>query len=391
MTGFDPLTPQQLRERQSMKWTRQGPDVLPMWVAEMDFPLADPVREAIEQVVARQGFGYAQVDQRVPEAFSRFAARRLGMDVNPEWTTVVPHVLAGIEVALDVVTPPGAGVVVTTPAYMHFLVIPGLTGRPAVEVPLLEDPSATDVAGRWSFDLEGIEKAFAEGARTLVLCQPYNPVGKVFSREELAAIAEIVARYDGWVISDEIHAPLTLPGIEHVAYSGVSETAASHCVTITSASKSFSIPGLPCATVTLHTEAGARLFRDKAPEDHLYGATTLGIEANIAAFEHGDEWLDQARHQIAENVETTRAFVADELPGVRYDGQDATYLAWLDMRGTGLGEDPAAFLLDKGKVWLNSGHTFGTGGAGFARLNVATSPEILTDGLGRIKQALAQR
>lgn len=391
MTAFDSLTPQQLRERGSQKWTRQGPDVLPMWIAEMDFPLADPVREAIEQVVARQGFGYALVDDRVPQAFSRFAARRLGMDVNPEWTTVVPHVLAGIEVALDVVTPPGAGVVVTTPAYMHFLVIPGLTGRPAVEVPLLEDPSATDVAGRWSFDLEGIEKAFAEGARTLILCQPYNPVGKVFSREELAAIAEIVARYDGWVISDEIHAPLTLPGVEHVAYAGVSEAAASHCVTITSASKSFSIPGLPCATVTFHTEAGAKLFRDKAPEDHLYGATTLGIEANIAAFEHGDEWLDQARRQIAENVETTRAFVADELPGVRYDGQQATYLAWLDMRETGLGEDPAAFLLDKGKVWLNSGHTFGTGGAGFARLNLATSPESLGDGLGRIKQALAQR
>lgn len=391
MTNFDALTPEALRARGSMKWNRRGPEVLPMWVAEMDYPLADPVAAAIDEVVARQGFGYAEVDDRVPRAFADFAARRLGMTVNPGWTTVVPHVLAGIEIAVDVFTPKDAGVVVTTPAYMHFLVIPGLTGREAVEVPLLETPGAATVDEQWHLDLEGIERAFANGARSLILCQPYNPVGKVFSREELAELARIVARYEGWVISDEIHAPLTLPAIRHLAYSEVDETAASHCVTITSASKSFSMPGLPCATVSLHTQAGHDRFVTNAHPDHLYGATTLGIEANVAAFTGGDEWLDGALAKIAQNVARTKAFVDAELPDVRYVPGDATYFAWLDLREAGLGDDPAAWVLDKGKLWMNPGGDFGANGKGFCRLNLATTSAILDDGLGRLKAALDAR
>ncbi|MGO4956915.1 MalY/PatB family protein [Luteococcus sp. Sow4_B9] len=391
MTDFDALTPEALRARGSMKWNRRGPEVLPMWVAEMDYPLAEPVAEAIDAVVARQGFGYAEVDDRVPRAFADFAERRLGMSVNPEWTTVVPHVLAGIEVAIDVFTPKDAGVVVTTPAYMHFLEIPGLTGRQAVDVPLLETPGAQTVDEQWHLDLDGIERAFAEGARSLILCQPYNPVGKVFSREELAALARIVAKYDGWVISDEIHAPLTMPGIRHIAYASVDETAASHCVTVTSASKSFSIPGLPCATVTLHTQQAHQRFIEGAHPDHLYGATTLGMEANIAAFTHGDEWLDEVRAAIWANTLRLKEFVDAELPGVEYLPGQATYLAWLDLRQTGLGDDPGSWLAEHGKVWLNSGADFGANGAGFARLNLATTTAILEDGLGRIKGALDAR
>ncbi|MEL4358803.1 MULTISPECIES: MalY/PatB family protein [unclassified Luteococcus] len=391
MTDFESLTPQSLRERGSMKWNRRGPEVLPMWVAEMDYPLAEPIEQAIAQVVARQGFGYAEVDDRVPRAFADFASRRLGMTVNPEWTTVVPHVLAGIEVALDVFTPPEAGIVVTTPAYMHFLEIPGLIGRQAVEVPLLETPDADGIDERWALDLAGVERAFAAGARSVILCQPYNPVGKVFSAEELAGLAEIVARYDGWVVSDEIHAPLTMPGIAHQAYAEVNQTAASHCITVTSASKSFSIPGLPCATVTLHTAQAARRFATDAHPDRLYGATTLGIEANLAAFTEGGEWLDGARATIARNGQRVKDFLAAELPEVGFQPPNATYLGWLDLRGAGLGTDPAGWILEHGNLWLNSGGDFGAPGQGFARMNLATTGAILEEGLGRLKGALDRR
>ena len=388
MVDLESLSPDALRARGSMKWNRFGPDVLPMWVAEMDYPMAPPVLEAVRRTVERDGYGYAQVDQRVPEAFAAFAARRLGMEVNPEWTTVVPHVLSGIEWALDALTPAGAGVVVTTPAYMHFLEIPGMIGRPVVDVPLLEDREATDVNRRWTLDLDGIERAFAGGARSLILCQPYNPVGKVFSRDELAELSRIVERHGGWVLSDEIHAPLTLPGIQHVAYSSVSEAAAAHCITVTSASKSFSMPGLPCATVTLHSQAGHDLFRRNVHEDHLYGATTLGVEVNVAAYTQGDEWLEQVREHIAGNTARLKAFV-ETLPGVEYTPAEATYLAWIDFREAGIPGDPADFLRVRGKLTLNSGPAFGPVGAGFARMNLATTHELLEDGFQRIRTALA--
>lgn len=388
MIDLESPTRQSLRARRSMKWNRFGPDILPMWVAEMDYPMAPPVLEAIQRTVARDGFGYPQVDQRVPEAFAAFAARRLGMQVNPEWTTVVPHVLSGIEWALDALSKPGAPVVVTTPAYMHFLEIPGMIGRSVADVPLLEDRDATDLAARWSLDLAGIEKAFQQGAGSMILCQPYNPVGKVFSRDELAALAEVVERHGGWVLSDEIHAPLTLPGVEHVAYSSVNETAAKHCITVTSASKSFSMPGLPCATITLHSQRGHDLFRRNVHEDHLYGATALGIEANLAAWTHGEQWLDQVREHIAGNTQRLVQAV-DALPGVDYVAAEATYLAWLDFREAAIPGDPADFLLERGRIALNSGPTFGAVGVGFARMNLATTRELLEDGLERIRSALA--
>lgn len=391
MTDFDALTPTQLRARGSMKWTRRGPEVLPMWVAEMDFPMAPPVQRAIEAGVARGSFGYAEVDDRVPNAFAAFARRRLDMDVNPAWTTVMPHVLSAIEWTLDALAEPGAPVVVVTPAYMHFFTIPGLTGRACVEVPLLEDRTATTCAERWHLDLDAIEQAFADGARALIWCQPFNPVGKVFSHEEQAALAAVVERWGGVVVSDEIHAPLTMPGVRHVAYASSCEAAARHTATVTSASKSFSMPGLPCCTVTLHTQEMADRLAAGVHPDHVYGATSLGIEANVAAFTEGDEWLDGALATIARNARHTLEFVDAELPGVGYVPGDATYFAWLDLRDAGLGDDPAAWLLDHARVWLNPGHDFGEAGRGFCRLNLATTAPILDEGLGRIRDALAGR
>lgn len=388
MTDFTRPTPDELRARGSMKWNLHPADVLPLWVAEMDYPLAPAVTDAVARTVAAEGFGYAHVGSQVPEAFAAFAKRRLGLHVNPEWTTVIPDVLTGVEQAIDAHCPAGAPVVVLTPSYMPFLELPQLTGREMVPVPLLETPAGESCAERWQLDLDAIERAFAAGARAIILCQPFNPVGRIFTAEELQPLAELVDRHGGWVVSDEIHAPLTMPGHHHLAYAMVSELAASHCSTVTSASKSFSMPGLPCATITHHTQQAFDHFTATAPAAHLYGATTLGINANVAAFTEGDDWLDGAMAQVAANSAELAAWLATAAPEARYTPAEATYFAWLDWRELGLGPEPAEWFLEHAKVWLNPGSAFGEAGRGFTRLNLATTPAILAEALDRMGTAL---
>lgn len=391
MTDFESLTPQALRARGSQKWNRFDASILPMWIAEADFPTAPAIVEAVQRCVADEAFGYAEIDRRVPEAFAAFASRRLNMSINPEWTTVIRDVLAGVELAIECFAPAGTPVVVPTPSYMPFLSIPGMIGRELVQVPLVEAPGATTVAERWALDLAGIERAFAAGARSIIFCQPYNPVGKVFTAPEMNALAELAARHDAWVISDEIHAPLTMPGVRHLAFSEAGELAASRCITVTSASKTFTLPGLPCATLTLHTEQNARHFDRTAPHGHVYGATTLGIEANIAAFTHCDEWLDGAVAQISKNSSRLKAWLDHNLPEVGYLPGDGTYFAWLDWRGLGIDGDVAEWLKERGRIWMNSGAAFGAPGVGFTRMNLATTSAILDDGMQRLKTAVESR
>lgn len=390
MTQLQPLTPETLRTRGSQKWNRFGPEVWPMWIAEADFPTAPAVMEAVRSCVEREAFGYANIDQRVPEAFAAFARRRLGMQVEPEWTTVIRDVLSGVELAIEAFSPAGSAVVVPTPSYMPFLSIPQMMGRELVQVPLIDDPDATDVHERWRLDLDGIERAFQAGARSIIWCQPYNPVGKVFSAQEQDALAQLAEKYDAWVVSDEIHAPLTMPGVQHVAFSSSSQLAAERCITVTSASKTFTLPGLPCATLSLHTAQNAEHFARTAPHGHIYGATMLGIEANVAAFTDCDEWLDAALAQISSNADHLADWLATNLPQVRYTKAEGTYLAWLDWRQADLPGEPAEWLKENGKIWMNSGTAFGRGGEGFTRMNLATTPEILDEGLRRIATAMAQ-
>lgn len=391
VTDFTSMTPDQLRARGSQKWNNYPADVIPLWVAEMDFPMAPAVTEAIHATVAADGFGYAVKTQELPSAFAAFAARRLDQHIDPQLTTIIPDVLTGVVLAIQAHSTAGSPVVVPTPSYMPFLAIPGEMGRELVPVPLVEHTEASDAHHRWTLDLAGIDAAFAAGARTLILCQPYNPVGRMFTPDELRALAEVVDRHGAWVVSDEIHAPLTMPGVRHVGYAGVSDIAASHSSTITSASKSFTMPGLPCATITHHTEQANEQWTTNAPAGRIYGATTLGINANIAAFTQGDEWLDGAMAQVAENSATMSAWLAEHAPQARYLPAEATYFAWIDWRECGLGDAPAEWFLEHAKVWMNSGPAFGEVGKGFSRLNLATTPAILSDALGRMAGALASR
>jgi cystathionine beta-lyase len=359
-----------LRRRRTVKWSLFGPDVLAAWVAEMDFDVAPVVKRAIVDSVEREDFGYLEADlSALTGACAEFLAARHGWPVPPARIFSVADVLTGIAGALDVFSPPGSAVVVPTPAYPPFFEIVEGTGRPVVPVPMRLD------GGMYVLDLRAIERALAEGARTVLLNTPHNPTGRVFTREELVALAEVVERQGARVVADEVHAPIVLPGHSHVPYASVSDATATHTVTVTSASKAFNLAGLKCAQVVASNHADARRWRELGVFS-MAGPTPIGVAASVAAYAEGGAWLDALVAQLDANRALLGTVLAQGRPEIRYVEPEATFLAWLDCAALGL-EDPARWFLHQGRVALSAGADFGAGWEQHVRLNFATSPEIL--------------
>jgi cystathionine beta-lyase len=369
---------ERLRRRRSAKWAMH-PEALPAWVAEMDFPLATPVKRALVEAVELDDCGYAApAEFGLAEAFAEFAAARLGWEVDPAAVSATPNVVAAITAVLATIVEPGARVVINPPVYHPFFAIVAELGCELAEAPLVDG----------ELDLEAVEREFAAGAAALILCSPHNPSGSVPSREQLAAIAESAARHGAWVLADEIHAPLTLPGAEHVSFLTVSEAAREHGVAFSSASKTFNLAGLQCAQIVTASERGAALV-ERLPFLAKHGGH-LGAIASIAAFREGGPWLDDVLAVLDNNRTLLAELLADRLPEVGYQPPRAGYLAWLDFRELGLGDDPAEAILERGGLALNSGPTFGPQGAGFARLNIGTTPALVTDAVERIARTVGR-
>lgn len=371
---FDDVSLELLRTRQSAKWTRYPADVLPAWVAEMDFALALPIREALQTAVARDDTGYADFS-RLPTAYASFALARFGWAVDPARVRVIADVMTGVGELVRALTAPGDQVVVNPPIYPPFVSVTRELGREVVNVPLLDDSR---------LDLDGLERAFAAGARAYLLCHPHNPTGRLVRREELAAVAGLAARYGVVVVSDEVHAPLAFPGQGHVPYLSLDVEGADQGFAVVSASKAWNIAGLKCALiVSASAEADARL-QQALPEHLPYHTGHFGVIASVAAFEHGGEWLDALVVHLDRNRTLLGELLAEQLPDVGYVPPEAGYLAWLDCRKLGLGDDPAEAFLERGKVALSPGPTFGVEGNGFARLNIGTSSGLLEEAVRRL-------
>lgn len=367
-----------LRQRRSMKWDSHPEDVRPLWVAEMDCALAEPVRHALAGAVDRGDLGYAHRSGRTTEAyveaFAGFTGRRWGWSPDPKQVVLMPDVMQGAVHALAALTEPGVPIVVTPPVYppfFHHLVVE--LGRRIVDVPLLRDPD-----GGYRLDLDGIEAAFAAGAGGLLLCNPHNPTGTVFTAAELAGLARIAARRGARVVADEIHAPLLLGDRPFTPYLTVDPAA----VAVHSGSKAFNLAGLKAALAVAGPDAAAELVR--VPDEVSVGAGLLGVLAGEAAYRDGEEWLGRLLAELRANQELLGGLLADQLPEVGWARPDATFLAWLDLRALELGADPAAALLERSRVALSPGPDFGRGGAGFARLNLATGPTLLADAVARL-------
>lgn len=370
-----------LRRRRSEKWVAYPEDVLPLFVAETDVMHAPAIRERLAAAVADGDTGYSADVERLAGVCARFFSR-YGWEVPEDAVVPVNDVGVGVRETLARVLPAGSGVVYTPPVYMPFAPWIRRVGHTPVAVPLL-DHDGDDPR----LDLEGIEKALADGAKAVLLCHPHNPTGVVHSDAELAAVADLAARHDAVVVSDEIWAPLTMPGVGFRSFLAVSETAREVGLAISSASKAFNLAGLKCAFVVNGNPGRFSEVRRSA----LSGAVGhLGALAAEAAFEHSEDWLDDMRAALASNVELLDRLLAEHLPRARWRRPDATFVAWIDLRGyPELGDDPATRFLEEGRVALSPGPAFGTEGRGFARINFACSEEVLAEALTRMGRVAA--
>ena len=381
MTVFEDLSLAKLRGRLSAKWTTYPADVLPAWVAEMDFPLAEPIKQRLRRAIDADDCGYAQ-PRLLHQPFVAFARSRYGWTVDPSRIRVGPEVMVVVGEILRVVTKAGDGVVINPPVYPPFFATIEEVGRTVVEVPLAHVPG-----GGWDLDLDALEKAFAAGAKAYLLCNPHNPTGRVLEKVQLEEIATLAKRYGVIVIADEIHAPMVLPGAVHVPFASVSEPLGANAITVTSASKAWNVAGLKCAVMVAGSSAMQSALK-KLPKEFEERTGHLGVISSMAAFEEGAPYLDGLLAHLDRNRVLLAELLGVYLPAVRYIPPQAGYLAWLDCSALGLGDDPAKVFLKKGKVALMRGLDFGRQGACFARVNMGTSGAILSEVVGRMGKAI---
>jgi cystathionine beta-lyase len=382
---FDALTAQTLRESGSVKWSTY-PDTIGAFVAEMDFGLAPEISEALKSAIDRGVTGYlpSRLRGELSEAAARWYAGAYGWQVPAERVHHVPDVIAAFELTIAHFTRPDSAVIVPTPAYMPFLLVPPRHGRRVIEVPSIE------VDGRMRIDPDALRRAFDEGGELLVLCNPHNPLGTVLRRDELVEIAEIVDEKGGRVFSDEIHAPIVYAPARHIPYASVSEIAASHTVTAASASKAWNLAGLKCAQVILSNDADAAAWEEFGMWAG-HGTATLGVIANTAAYTAGGGWLDTVVEYLDGNRRMMAELVAEHLPGVRMTLPEGTYIALLDFRATGLSGDLGAWFREHAGVAMTDGAACGRAGIGHARFVFAMPRPIVRDAILRIARALEER
>jgi cysteine-S-conjugate beta-lyase len=364
----------ELRARTSIKWRAYDEDVLPLWVAEMDVPLAPAIVATLTDAVVRGDTGYA-CGPEYADALASFAAARWGWQLETDRTALVPDVMLGVVEMLKLLTRPGDGVVVNAPVYPPFFWFVDHLDRQVVESPLDADQR---------LDLDALEATFARDEVTaFLLCSPHNPTGTVHTADELRSVAELAARHHVRVVADEIHAPLVLGEARFVPYLSLPEAASG--LALLSASKAWNLAGAKAALAVAGERAAADLGR--LPAEASHGASHLGVLSHTVAFRDGGDWLDALLAGLTRNRRLLVELLAEHLPEVGYRPGDATYLAWLDVRALGLGDEPAAAFLERGRVALSAGRDFGTGGAGHVRLNFGTSPALLTEGVRRLTAA----
>lgn len=383
----DRINEDELRARGSLKWTKGGPGVLGAFVAEMDFGAAPPIEAALLDSVRRADFGYLteRAVADMADACAAWQRDRYGWDVDPGRVRPLPDVITGLAAAITVFSRPGSPVILPTPAYMPFLTIPGSLGREVIQVPMAVD------GGRYVLDLDGIDAAFRRGGDLLILCNPSNPVGRVYGKAELTAVAEVVEANGGRVFADEIHAPLLYPGGTHVPYASLHAAAAAHTVTATAASKGWNLPGLKCAQLLLSNDRDAATWAERGTTFE-HGASTPGVQATIAAYRDGGPWLADVVAYLDDSRTYLDGLLREHLPEIGYQPPEGTYLAWLDCRTLLPGAaSPADFFLAAARVMLTDGAACGDVGQGHVRLNFATPRPVLAEIVRRMAVAVRSR
>lgn len=365
---FD-ISDEQLRSRASLKWSTMEPDVLPAWVAEMDVRLAPAITQTLQNALSRNDAGYPGTGDGLTTAFSDFARDRWDWHIDPEHISIHIDAATAASKLMRHYAGTDGRVMIMPPVYNRFYDWMQVSQVQPFEVPL------TEVSRGGFFDFAGIEAGLAAGIRVILLCNPHNPLGRVFSNQELSQLADLAASYDAVVISDEIHAPLVYHGVEYSPWLTVSDAARSIGIALHTATKSWNFAGLKCG-IAVRSATGP-WPQDLDPSITLNDAGFWGILATEAAFRDSRDWLDTVREHFEVQTQLLTNLLAQHLPGVTFHPPKASFLAWLDFGNTALTEEPAEYFLREANVALSPGTNFGAVGHGCARLNMGTSAERL--------------
>ena len=370
------------RKSECTKWHAYDEDVLPMWVADMDFVSPQPVIQALHDRVAHGVFGYPRIMPELENVIVDRLAELYQWQIQPEDIVLNPGVVKGFNIACQAMAEPGGGVLVNPPIYFPILGAPKNAGmfRQDVELVRSED-------GTYQVDWEAFESVISEQTRLFILCNPHNPVGRVFQQEELTRMAEICLQHDIIICSDEIHCDLIFKGHRHVPIATLDTEIAQNTITLMAASKTFNLAGLQCSFAVIQNPELRERYKH-AGKGLVSWVNLMGLVATEAAYRHGQEWLDELMRYLEANRDYAWHYVNEQLPGVSMAKPEGTYLAWLDCREAGIGENPYDFFLEKARVAMSDGATFGRGGEGFVRLNFGCPRSQLIDALERIKNAL---
>jgi len=386
MITFSTLS--QLRGRKSEKWRRFPSDVLPLPVAEMDVEIAPSIKSALIDMVERSDTGYLGLIPELGTAFSSFASDRWGWAVDPTKVRVAVDVgVAAIEVSRLLINP-GDRILVNSPVYQNFYTWIKELHCEMVDAPMVE--IELDGTRTHRLDFEAIERAYDTGVKLHLLCNPHNPLGIIFTHEELATIADLAHQYEVLVISDEIHSPLLYESEAFVPFLSVSENAREVGVTVTSASKAWNLAGLKCAQLVSSSdriESKLRLL----PEAVHFRTSLFGAIAAVAAYEDGREWVDELTRELDRKQRLLNELLHERLPNTYLYRPYFGYLGWVDLRSAGVGDDPGKELLERAKVAFNSGQNYGPDGKGFIRLNFGTSDEIISEAVDRMRQVIGAK
>lgn len=378
------------RDTDSLKYdfaVRRGKpaDVLPLWVADMDFKTSSFILDALEERARHGIFGYTETREDYYEALAAWMKRHHGLEVRPEWVLKTPGVVFALAAAVKAYTEPGDYVLIQQPVYYPLTEVVRDNGRIVVSSDLLAED------GYYRIDFEDFEeKIRAYQVKLFMLCSPHNPVGRVWTREELSKLADICVRNGVTVVSDEIHEDFVYPGHQHVPFLTVDERVKDFCITCTSVSKTFNLAGLQIANIIVPNQGLRRALRKQIQAAGYSQLNAFGVTACKAAYQYGEEWHRAAWKYIVENYRFLKEYLQRELPKVRVVEPEGTYLVWLDFREYGLsGEELSKKMLNEAKLWLDDGYIFGKTGEGFERINLATSRAVLTDALERLRRSFS--
>jgi cystathionine beta-lyase len=373
------------RSSGSIKWKMYDPDVLPMWVADMDFPSPAPIVQALQDQIATAEFGYSKPSDELLHVLCTRLARLYNWHVTPEQIIFIPSLVTGIHAACRVVGQPGDGVLMQTPVYPPFVTAPASHEKVAQYAQLAVRHDGPTM--RYEVDFDAFEATITEHTSLFLLCNPHNPTGVAYSRADQIRMAEICAKHNITICSDEIHCDLLLDGAQHIPMASIAPEIADRTITLMAPSKTFNVPGLKASYVVIQNEALRKTFVDRTM-GIVPWVNNLGLIAMLTAYRDCDDWLIALRGYLTANRNTYIDYIAEHLPMLRTTVPQATYLGWLDFNAAGLPGNPYKYILEKARVALNDGVPFGPGGEGFARLNFACPRPMLLEGLEKIRGVL---